>query len=103
LGVLGIFDLATPLGMTKHGEDLGQTFGRWGIASGAYLVLPLLGPSSLRDAVGSAGNLLVAPQGFIGNVPLRNSLRAVETVSDRAALLPTTRLIDDIALDKYLF
>ena len=58
LGVLGFFDVATPLGLDKQNEDFGQTLGVWGINSGPYLVLPLLGPSSLRDATGAALDML---------------------------------------------
>ena len=58
VGIFGLFDVATPLGLHEQNEDFGQTLGVWGIGSGPYLVLPLLGPSSLRDATGSAIDML---------------------------------------------
>jgi phospholipid-binding lipoprotein MlaA len=54
VGIFGLFDVATPIGLDKQNEDFGQTLGAWGVSSGPYLVLPLLGPSSLRDATGAA-------------------------------------------------
>jgi phospholipid-binding lipoprotein MlaA len=58
VGVFGLFDVATPIGLNEQNEDFGQTLGVWGISSGPYLVLPLLGPSSLRDAAGAAIDML---------------------------------------------
>lgn len=102
-GVLGVFDVATKVGLEKHGEDFGQTLGVWGVGPGAYLVLPLLGPSSLRDTVS-------LPLDAMGTVPLNgsdvalgNSLAALKLADGRAKALPMTDMLDQIALDKYLF
>lgn len=61
LGILGLFDIATPAGLEKHKEDFGQTLGVWGLEAGPYLVLPLLGPSTVRDTV-------ALPADFAGNI-----------------------------------
>lgn len=104
IGVLGCFDVASKMGLEKHNEDFGQTLGRWGLGSGAYLVLPLLGPSSVRDAVGRVPDAYVDPARAAGeNVRARNTLFALETVDLRARLLDAGRLLDAAALDKYRF
>jgi phospholipid-binding lipoprotein MlaA len=104
IGVLGCFDVASKMGLERHNEDFGQTLGRWGIGAGPYLVLPLLGPSSVRDAVGRVPDAYVAPPQAAGDsVRARNALFALETVDLRARLLDAGRLLEGAALDKYLF
>ncbi|MFZ5541798.1 MAG: MlaA family lipoprotein [Pseudomonadota bacterium] len=104
VGVLGCFDVASKMGLEKHNEDFGQTLGRWGLGSGAYLVLPLLGPSSVRDAVGRVPDAYVDPVSAAGdNVRARNTLFALETIDLRARLLDAGRLLEAAALDKYRF
>jgi phospholipid-binding lipoprotein MlaA len=102
-GVGGIFDVASDLKIPKHSEDFGQTLGVWGVGSGPYLVLPLLGPSSARDSVGS----LVDYQGDlvsrIDNVRARNSLTTLRLVNARANVLGAGDVLDQAALDKYSF
>ena len=102
-GVGGIFDVATELKIPKHKEDFGQTLGTWGLGSGPYVVLPLFGPSSVRDTAG----LVVDMQGDLvsqsGNVPARNSLKTLNLVDTRASLLRAGDLLDQAALDKYAF
>lgn len=102
-GVFGLFDVATDLGMPAHREDLGQTLGVWGVPSGAYLVLPFFGPSSLRDVTDLPFDLYVSPTGYIEDIPARNAARVVSVVNTRANLLQASSLMDDIALDKYVF
>lgn len=101
-GVFGFFDVATGLGLERHGEDFGQTLGRWGFGPGAYIVWPILGPSSVRDSVGLPIELQVAPQTWISTDSLRYSLTATSVINTRANLLGATGLLDDIALDKYV-
>jgi phospholipid-binding lipoprotein MlaA len=101
-GVFGFFDVATGLGLERHREDFGQTLGRWGFGPGAYIVWPILGPSSVRDSVGLPIELQVAPQTWISTDSLRYSLTATSVISTRAGLLDATRLLDDLALDKYV-
>ena len=102
-GVGGIFDVATELKIPKHKEDFGQTLGTWGLGSGPYVVLPLFGPSSVRDTAG----LVVDMQGDLvsqsSNVPARNSLKTLNLVDTRASLLRAGDLLDQAALDKYAF
>ena len=102
-GLGGIFDVATDLKIRKHSEDFGQTLGVWGVDSGPYVVLPLLGPSTVRDSVG----LLADYQGDLvsrsHNVPVRNSLTTLRVVNGRANLLGAGEVVDEAALDKYSF
>lgn len=102
-GILGIFDVATEMGLEKHEEDFGQTFGRWGVGPGPYLMLPLLGPRDARDAAGLVLDSLVDPVGNVGHVPTRNTLSAVRLVNTRATLLPADKIIEAAALDKYSY
>jgi phospholipid-binding lipoprotein MlaA len=102
-GILGIFDVATSFGHEKHDEDFGQTLGRWGFGSGAYLVLPFFGPRTVRDSVGLAVDLKVDPVTNIGHVPTRNTAVAVRTIDTRANLLDVSDILDEAALDRYVF
>ena len=103
-GILGLFDVASSAGLEKHNEDFGQTLGRWGVGSGAYVVLPILGPSTVRDGL----SLLLLdwrgdPLWYVDNIPARNELLGLRAVDLRANLLDTTRLVEDAALDHYTF
>ncbi|NMM11806.1 MAG: VacJ family lipoprotein [Polaromonas sp.] len=102
-GLGGIFDVASEMKIPKHSEDFGRTLGYWGVASGPYLVLPLLGPSTVRDSVGS----LVDTQGDLvdrsHNIPVRNSLITLRAVDKRASLLSAGDLLEQASLDKYSF
>lgn len=103
-GVLGIFDVATDWGLEKHDEDFGQTLGSWGVGNGPYLVLPLLGPSNLRD---TAGLFLVDsnidPVMDIEPVSDRNATVVLETINTRSNLLGVEKILDEAALDPYAF
>lgn len=103
LGIGGIFDVATPIGLSKHEEDLGQTLGRWGVSSGPYLVLPLFGPSSPRDAFGMIGDNALDPIRQVEDNSTRNSLYVVKIVDTRAQLLKVDNIIDEAALDPYTY
>lgn len=102
-GLAGILDVAGEFGIERHKEDFGQTLGRWGVPAGPYLVLPLLGPSTLRDAAAlpleARGNLLsdVTPNAT------QNSLYVLKAVDARANLLRASSVLDEAALDKYSF
>ncbi|MBV8032266.1 MAG: VacJ family lipoprotein [Betaproteobacteria bacterium] len=102
-GVFGINDVASDIGLEKHDEDFGQTLGRWGFGPGPYLVLPFLGPSSARDGVGTAADLYTDPVTNVKPNRLSNSAFVVRTVSKRADLLDASRLLEEAALDKYVF
>jgi phospholipid-binding lipoprotein MlaA len=102
VGLLGVFDVATPLGLPRQSADLGQTLGRWGVGSGAYVVLPLMGPSTVRDTANIPVDMMLTPQTFVSSGALGGSLTVLQFASKRADLLPATRLLDDVALDRYL-
>ena len=103
IGLLGLIDWASDMGLEKHDEDFGQTFGRWGSGPGAYMVLPVFGPRDVRDTAGLAVDLWTDPLGRIHNVSARNVLITTRLISDRAALLPADKVIEEAALDKYSY
>lgn len=102
-GLFGIHDIASEMGLEKHEEDFGQTFGRWGVESGPYLVLPFLGPSTVRDSVGLGLDIWFDPLANYPDVSVRNSLAAVRFTGVRADLLDATTIFEQAALDKYVF
>lgn len=99
-GFGGFVDVAGS-GIERRSEDFGQTLGRWGIGPGPYLVLPLLGPSTVRDTAALGLDLRATPEAFVDRRPERWGLGTLHLISARARLLSTTRLIDELALDKY--
>jgi phospholipid-binding lipoprotein MlaA len=103
VGLLGCFDVATRMGLERHREDFGQTLGVWGLGDGPYLVLPLFGPSSIRDGVGLGVETVLDVNFWIENVKVRNIIFGVRTVSFRHELLKADDLIAGAALDKYTF
>jgi phospholipid-binding lipoprotein MlaA len=103
VGILGIFDVATKAGLEKHEEDFGQTFGRWGIGDGAYVVVPVFGPRTVRDTVGLVLDVAADPVANIDHVPTRNSALALRLIDTRADLLPADKVIEEAALDKYSY
>ncbi len=100
LGIGGLFDPASDAGMPLHDEDFGQTFGRWGIHSGPYLVLPFLGPSDVRDGIGSIGNFAAQPAYLITDSRVSWGLTVLYFVQSRADLLDAEQLISG---DRYIF
>jgi len=103
LGLLGFNDVATSMGLEKHDEDLGQTLGRWGMDDGAYLVIPFWGPSTMRDGLGLIGDLYADPVWRIRPAAPRNWTVALRFTSRRADLLDASRILEEAALDKYVF
>ena len=104
IGLGGLIDVASDAGLEKHNEDFGQTLGRWGFGSGPYLVLPILGPSTLRDGIGLLGfDTAADPVWNLDHVPTRNSLYTGRTINTRANALDASRLLEEAALDKYRF
>ncbi|HWD21855.1 MAG TPA: VacJ family lipoprotein [Burkholderiales bacterium] len=103
LGLLGIHDVASDMGIEKHNEDFGQTFGRWGAGPGPYLVLPILGSSTVRDGAGTAIDIYADPLGEARPIRLRNSLVVLRLTGARADLLEASRILEQAALDKYVF
>ena len=102
LGFLGFADVATELGLEKHNEDFGQTLGWWGVPSGPYFVIPLLGPSTIRDAASRPVDTYGQPYMWQdGHDALKWSLWTVDKVHTRASLLDAENALNDAALDKY--
>lgn len=101
VGVAGLFDVAEPVfDLEKNRQDFGKTLAHWGVGSGPYLVLPIIGPSTARDALGFGVDAIVDPIPSIDHVPSRNSLLATKSTDSRADYL----LFDDLVIgDKYLF
>jgi phospholipid-binding lipoprotein MlaA len=107
VGIAGFIDVASMDNVPKHKEDFGQTLGHWGVSDGAYLVLPILGPSSLRDTTGLVFDLATTdPIAYAhrkGDVRLHNQLRVGQLIDKRTELLTATDLIDEASLDPYAF
>lgn len=103
VGIFGLLDVATEWGLEKHDEDFGQTFGRWGMDTGAYLFLPVFGPRDVRDGVGLVLDIAADPLVNINDMSVRNSLAALYIINNRAMLLPADKIIDEAALDKYSY
>ncbi len=102
-GLGGLIDMAGAMGIERHKQDFGLTLGHWGVPSGAYVVWPLFGPSTVRDSVGLWADWQGDPVGHLHDVSARNSLYALRVVNIRANLLSTTSLVESAALDKYSF
>ena len=103
VGIAGCFDVASKVGLEKHMRDFGQTFGKWGIGSGPFVVLPVLGPSSVRDATGTFLTSYLDPIWNISHVPTRNVVVSVRAVQIRSELLSAGDVLEEAALDKYSF
>ena len=103
VGLLGLIDVASDAGLEKHDEDFGQTIGRWGIADGPYVVLPILGPRTLRDAFAQILDTKTDPVAQLDRIPSRNTLLATRGVSERADYLSTDKIVDEAALDRYAY
>jgi phospholipid-binding lipoprotein MlaA len=102
-GLGGLLDVATEAGIPRHEEDFGQTLGHWGVGAGPYVVLPLLGSSTLRDTAAKPLDYWGDPVGHIDDVAWRNSLTVLRVIDTRAQFLRAGRLLEDAALDKYSF
>lgn len=100
LGLVGLFDVATDLGMEYHDEDFGQTLGVWGVGSGAYLVIPLWGPVTTRSGVGDIASFYTHPVQYVDDDPIRYALFTGWAIKTRASLLEAEGLISG---DRYLF
>jgi phospholipid-binding lipoprotein MlaA len=103
LGLGGLLDIGSEAGLQKHNEDFGQTLGAWGVTSGPYLMLPLLGPSTVRDAVVIPVDISADPWAYKEPVRWRNVGIAVRAVDQRAAVLDASNLMEEAALDRYEF
>lgn len=102
-GILGFIDVASSMGLEKNNEDFGQTFGVWGIDSGPYLVLPFLGPNTVRDTVGWWVGTKVDPVWLVDDEPTRNAMKVLRLLDLRADLVRTTNIVETASLDQYAF
>jgi len=102
-GLGGLLDIATEAGIDRHSEDFGQTLGRWGVPAGPYVVLPVLGPSTLRDTAAFPVDRFGDAFRYVPNIEVRNSLTVLRLVDLRSSYLRAGQLLDDAALDKYSF
>lgn len=103
IGILGLFDVATDLGIEKNDEDFGQTLGYWGVGDGPYIVLPFLGPRTARDTVGLVGDMWADPLMQVDPSRDRNIAVGLRLVSRRAELLNASKVLEVAALDEYEF
>jgi len=103
VGLGGLLDIGSTVGLSKHSEDFGQTLGAWGVRSGPYVVLPFFGPSTVRDVLATPidikGNLWTR----VRPIRIKNTGSLLNMVDQRAAMLDAGRLIEDAALDRYVF
>ena len=102
-GLGGLLDVASELGIERYKQDFGLTLGRWGVGTGPYLVLPILGPSTLRDTLALPVDMKGNVVSHVDPVSARNSLYALRAVDVRANLLRAGSVLDSAALDKYSF
>lgn len=103
MGVGGLLDVASPMGLPRHEEDFGQTLAIWGVGSGPYVVLPFLGPSTARDTGGVSVDLAASPIRLINDDVTRYQVNAVRLINARADLLPAESVVNGAALDKYAY
>lgn len=103
LGLFGLFDVATDFGLSKHDEDFGQTLGVWGVPEGGYFVLPLLGPSTVRDSAALPADWYLGTPWSSADVPARNALLGLSVVNARARLLGTEKTLNEGTLDTYAY
>ncbi len=102
-GLAGVLDIASEMGIPRTRLDFGQTMGRWGAPAGPYLVLPILGPSSVRDGTGLLVDMSADPISNMNDVSARNAITGLRVVDTRAGLLRATTLLEEAALDPYSF
>ena len=102
-GLGGLLDVASEMRIERHTKDFGHTLGYWGVGPGPYLVLPVFGPSTLRDAAARTVDLQGDISTNVAHIPTRNTLTFVKLFEKRADLLNATTMLEEVALDKYTF
>lgn len=102
-GIVGILDIASEAGLQKHNEDFGQTLGVWGVPAGPYLMLPLLGPSTVRDTAALPADMWADAWTTVTPVNVRNIGIGVRAIDQRASILEASNLFEEAALDRYEF
>lgn len=100
-GLGGIFDVATPMGNPKISRNFGSTLAHYGVQSGPYLVLPFLGPTTVRDGIGKIPDYFTYPVSYVPDKTWGWTVRGVDVVQHRAALLPLEKQFEGTTTDKY--
>jgi phospholipid-binding lipoprotein MlaA len=103
LGMGGLIDVATDMTFEKHDEDFGQTFARWGLGEGNYVVLPFFGPSTVRDSFGLAVDVPLSPLSWVNPDVVHYSMVGLKQIDARADLFPAEKLFDAGAIDRYSY
>ncbi len=103
LGFAGLIDIGTEVGLERKSEDMGKTFGRWGTGTGAYIVWPLFGPSSVRDSLAMPVDWLASPALVFDGGVNKVAIYSLQTINARANFLRASEMLEGIALDKYTF
>lgn len=103
VGIFGLFDVASEMGLEKHEEDFGQTLAVWGVGDGGYFFWPVIGPRTARDTAGWGVDSYVDPVWRVRPIAARNSMVAARFVDIRASLLPADKVVEEAALDKYAY
>lgn len=102
IGVAGLFDMASIMGLPKHKQDFGITLMKWGYKNSAYIVLPILGPYTIRDTIGLPVNVVLSPIYYVHPLKYSIAIETLNLINIRANLLGTDRLVDE-AFDPYIF
>ena len=103
LGIAGLFDVATEMGMEKHDEDFGQTLGWWGVPEGPYFIVPILGPKTVRDALALPVDFKGNPVTYLKDDESRYLLLGLELIHQRYTLLGSEKTLEEGTLDKYAY
>jgi phospholipid-binding lipoprotein MlaA len=103
VGVFGLIDVASAGGLVKHNEDFGQTLGKWGVGNGPYIVLPILGPSTLRDSAGLYGDGYTSPMYQMQDMRARNQAYLTRGINRRTEFLDQEKILNEAMLDPYKF
>lgn len=103
IGLFGFIDVATPIGLKHHNEDFGQTLAVWGVPSGNYLVLPILGPSTVRGGVGWVADFVTEPYSYVKDGTTYYELMFTDAIDVRADLLGASRILEQASFDPYTF
>jgi phospholipid-binding lipoprotein MlaA len=105
IGIFGLFDVASEIGLERHDEDFGQTLAVWGVDDGGFLYWPFLGPRTVRDTAGAVVDIYTDPTWgtIFKSAAARNTLVGLRFVDVRASLLPSDKVVEEAALDKYAY
>lgn len=103
VGIFGLFDVASEMGLERYNEDFGQTMAVWGVGDGPYFFFPVIGPRTARDTAGWAVDTMADPVTFVRPESVRIGTAVLRFVDIRAGLLPADKVVEEAALDKYAY